>query len=340
MRVSEIIKYAIAFAVLLGIFFGGTYLLKGFLGTDYPMMVVVSQSMVPTLGVGDYIFVQHISGEDINAEPAPNGDIIVFLSPGSTDEYIVHRAINRYISDGSISFQTKGDNNQAPDSFRVPTNNIIGKVIGRVPIIGYFSLFIKTARGFGLIIGMMALTFVIDYILPPNRKNSGRFPILSIIPLLVAPIVIGSLWYNHTNILAIEYAAIALWYLGCFITPLAFHDDDSGVMLWLYHVVLLMLPIACDIVWWTKRIAPASWWLTQGSTLPINWFLMNETQAFGIAFNSVIGSLGPGIIIFFSTLYAKRKGWEPFYAIHMKMRGIPNLDPTIVEQEPTQPSNS
>jgi len=56
-RIREVLKYGVAFAVLMMVFFGGSYILKGVLGTDYPMMVVVSQSMVPTLGVGDYIIV-------------------------------------------------------------------------------------------------------------------------------------------------------------------------------------------------------------------------------------------------------------------------------------------
>ena len=71
-RIRELVKYGVAFAVLIMVFFGGSYILKGVLGTEYPMMVVVSQSMVPTLGVGDYIFVARIPDiEQINDGFAP-----------------------------------------------------------------------------------------------------------------------------------------------------------------------------------------------------------------------------------------------------------------------------
>ncbi len=256
-------KYGVAFAVLIMVFFGGSYVLKGVLGTEYPMMVVVSQSMVPTLGVGDYIIVAQIPDvENIKVGSNPDGEIIVFLKPGSTDEYIVHRAIRKTDTDGSVSYVTKGDNNVFSDGTPVPSGNVIGKVIGNIPIIGYFSLFIKTMRGFGLVIGFMALTFFIDYILPAKRPSVGRFPVLSFTPLLVAPLVAASFWFITSNSDS-PYARQRL--NRCLVhrlsnVPLAFHDDDTGAMLWLYHLVLVMLPIACDVTWWTSSITPSMWW--------------------------------------------------------------------------------
>src|SRR4030042_620476 len=185
-KLKELLKYGFAFGVLLMAFFGGSYILKGLLGTEYPMMVVVSQSMVPTLGVGDYIIVaQVLDAEQITAAAPPAGEIIVFLRPGSTDEYIVHRAIKRTSSNGGVSYVTTGANNSSAECTPVPSENVIGKVVGHIPIIGYFSLFIKTVRGFGLVIGFMTLAFFIDYILPAKKPAVGRFPPLALLPLLV-----------------------------------------------------------------------------------------------------------------------------------------------------------
>jgi len=332
-KYREIVKYGAAFAVLLLAFFGGSYILKGFLGTEYPMMVVVSQSMVPTLGVGDYIVVAKIP--DINTMPVgppPNGDIIVFIRPGTSDEYIVHRAIQKIDSNGNISFVTKGDNNSIADGTPVPTSNVMGMIVGHIPLIGYFSLFIKTARGFGLVLGFMALAFFIDYFLPKKRTGAGKFPLWSLTPLAAAFAVVVSFWFIPDNHPALESLAIAAWYLACFLLPLAFHDDDSGVMLWLYHLVLIMVPIACDVVWWTTGITPSMWWYQSGSTVPINWLLMKEQPAFDEVFGSVLWSLIPGVVIFVVTLYAKRKGWEPFDSLHRRIRGAPLEEPPV---EPT-----
>jgi signal peptidase I len=355
-RIKEVLKYGVAFAILMMVFFGGSYILKGVLGTEYPMMVVVSQSMVPTLGVGDYIIVAKIPDlKQITTGSPPEGEIIVFLRPGTTDEYIVHRAIRRIDSNGSVYYVTKGDNNGLPDGTPVPSSNVIGKVIGNVPIIGYFSLFIKTMRGFGLVIGFMALTFFMDYILPAKRPGAGRFPILSLLPLLVAPMVVASYWFipsqtqtqSQNAHLILDNVSLLVWYLACLLVPLAFHDDDSGAMLWLYHLVLIMLPIACDITWWTTNTTPSGWWVQSGGTVSINWFLLTEQPAFGTVFNSVLKSLIPGVVIFVVVLYAKRKGWEPFSSWERKLRGAPS-EPSAGEPQPetlvapvsTQPQTS
>ena len=325
-RLKEVIKYGVAFGVLLIAFFGGSYILKGLLGTEYPMMVVVSQSMVPTLGVGDYILVAQVpDAEQITAATPPDGEIIVFLRPGSIDEYIVHRAIRKNSSNGSVSYITKGDNNSFADGTPVPSTNVIGKVIGHIPIIGYFSLFIKTVRGFGLVIGFMILAFFIDYILPAKKPAVGRFPPLVLIPLLVAPLATASLWFasGSGSHLALDSLSIGAWYFVCLLIPLAFHDDDSGVMIWLYHLVLVMVPVACDLTWWTDHITPSMWWYQAGSTVPINWFLLKELPAFDAVFNSVLRSLLPGVVIFVVTLYAKRKTWEPFASLQRRLRGAP-----------------
>lgn len=340
-RIRETLKYGVAFAVLIMIFFGGSYVLKGVLGTEYPMMVVVSQSMVPTLGVGDYIIVAQIPDADkITVGPNPEGEIIVFLRPGSADEYIVHRAVRKVDVNGEVSYVTKGDNNAFADGTPVPSKNVVGKVIGNIPIIGYFSLFIKTMRGFGLVISFMALTFFIDYILPAKKPSVGRFPPLGLAPLLVAPIIAASFWFisgrtqsESQNIhLALDSIAISIWYLSCLIVPLVFNDDDTGAMIWLYHLVLVMLPIACDVTWWTSNITPSMWWYQSGGTVTINWFLLTETPSFGTVFDSVLRSLIPGAVIFVVTLYAKRKGWEPFSSLERRLRGAP-LEPPVMEPQ-------
>jgi signal peptidase len=321
----ELLKYGAAFLVLVGLFYGGSYLLKGVLGTEYPMMVVVSQSMVPNLGVGDYIFVQAIDDfDEVVTGPPLDGDILVFLRPGSRDEYIVHRAIEKHNRSNSWYFITKGDNNSFADGTPVPEENVIGRVVNRLPLLGYFSLFIKTMKGFGLVAVFMAISFFYEYVLP---KTSGgqipkRFNILSLIPFLPAILLIPYLWARTNNHLFYEYVAMFGWYIGCFLLPLSINDDDMGLMIWLYHLVLLIIPISCDIVWWTAGITPSNWWYTQGSTVPITWLLMEETPVFQRAFLQILSYLTPGSLLFLFTLFAKRKEWQPFKNLSDKLQKL------------------
>ena len=342
-RVKEALKYGIAFVLLITVFFGGSYVLKGVLGTEYPMMVVVSQSMVPTLGVGDYIIVAKVP--DVKQIPVgtnTDGEIIVFLKPGGTDEYIVHRAIKRIDSGGSVSYVTKGDNNAFADGSPVPSGNVMGKVVGNIPIIGYFSLFIKTLRGFGLVVAFMAIIFLLDYILPQKRPNVGHFNVLALVPTLVAPAVVVSFWFISSNAahLSLDMVAISTWYISCLILPLAFHDDDSASMIWLYDIVLIMLPIACDVTWWTLGITPSNWWPVLGGTVSVNWFLLPEMPSFGVVFDSVLKTLLPGVVIFIVTLFAKRRGWEPFDSWQRRLRGAPKVTPMTETSATTVPDQA
>jgi signal peptidase len=321
---KELLRYAVTFVVLIGLFYGGTQLLRYTLKTDNPMMVVISQSMVPTLGVGDFIFIKAIDDFDnINSGPPPEGDILVFLRPGFHDEYIVHRAIDKTKKDKGWIYTTKGDNNNFPDGVPIPQSNVIGKVVNRIPIMGYFSLFIKTMKGFLLVAFYMILSFFYDYILPKEtNKEVGKFNYLSILPFLISIFVLVGLYVEQGNAVQIEYFSLLAWYVGCIILPLSVNDDDMGLMIWLYHLVLVMIPIACDLVWWTLKITPSQWWTLQGSTVPITWLLMEETPAFNRAYIRILQYLLPGTIIFLSTMYAKRIKLHPIHKISLNLRGM------------------
>jgi hypothetical protein len=135
----------------------------------------------------------------------------------------------------------------------------------------------------------------------------------------------------------LNIVAVIAWYVGCLITPLAFDDDDSAAMLWLYHVVLIMLPIACDITWWSYSITPSMWWNQSGGTVSVNWFLLTEKASFSTVFDSVIKTLVPGAVIFVVTLFAKRRSWEPFVSWSRRLRGAPPEPPVPEPQPEAQP---
>lgn len=321
---KEILRYAATFIALIAVFYGGTTILRNTLGTSNPMMVVISQSMVPTLGVGDFIFIQSINDFDnVNIGDPPEGDILVFLKPNSTDEYIVHRAIGGTKTDGVWFYQTKGDNNMFADGFPVPQNHVSGKVVNRIPVLGYFSLFIKTMKGFGFVLVLMGISFFYDNILPAKEGNdNGRFNYVSLIPFTPAPLVLIKFWINPSDHATLETITIIAWYIGCLLLPLSTEDDDMGLMFWLYHLVLLMIPLSCDLVWWKTGITPSRWWRISGSIVPVSWLLMEETAQFNQAFNLIALWLVPGILLFLGLLYAKRKGYEPIVSLSRKIRKV------------------
>jgi signal peptidase len=323
---KEYLKYFAFFIVIAIVAFGGIQVLKASLKTQYPVMVVVSESMIPILGVGDFILVGQVQDfDDVVAEPQPEGDILVFLKPGTSDEYIVHRAVEKTNNNGEWYFVTKGDNNAVQDGRPVKESNVMGRVIGNIPILGYFPMLIKTSRGLITVVGLMGIVFFADYIMPDKReeRTGGKFPWLTILPFIVAPLVFIFFSFMHDNRLDLELAALAAWYVGCLIAPMAFEDDDMGLMFWLYHFVLTMIPLGCDLVWWMTGITPSEWWYVEGSTVPITFLLQRETPMFIEAFEQFAILLLPGCALFFIITILKRRGFEPIMTLSRWIRRVP-----------------
>jgi len=142
------------------------------------MYVITSQSMAPTLDVGDLVIRGDKDAEDIKADEE-DGDIVILR--GATYFYengfdplfwgnldgdipIIHRAIDKKKIDGKWYFKTKGDNNMVADggyTFKnkskdydyivieyndseviyICETEVLGIVIFTIPYIGYLNLY-------------------------------------------------------------------------------------------------------------------------------------------------------------------------------------------------------
>lgn len=112
--------------------------------------VIVSPSMVPTINVNDGIIIKRVDEEELNI-----GDIITFdaMDVAHSGYTITHRIVGKYAEkDGGYFYKTKGDNNTKEDDQVVKDENVHGKVIFRIPKIGYIQKFISTPTGFILCI--------------------------------------------------------------------------------------------------------------------------------------------------------------------------------------------
>ena len=172
---NSYVKTVILAVVIIGIVMGFWIGLKAGLRTDYPLLTVASGSMVPTLNVGDLIAVQGIENASaLYVAPKPDGEIIVFRSPRMEGELIVHRAIYKALnpSDQLWYFRTEGDANFSPDNWfgsetwngMISQNRIVGRVIGKVPWVGYIPLYIRTREGIILIVILIVLILMAEYL--------------------------------------------------------------------------------------------------------------------------------------------------------------------------------
>ena len=159
--------------VLIGILFvatyGGVAVLRIVLDTDSPLMVVSSGSMVPVLNVGDIIIVRGV--DPLTITP---GTIIIFHSPYEYDMPIVHRVVAVVNDNGSIFFETKGDHNEVQDGWRVPSENLIGVFVMKIPYLGLVSLELRGPLGVTLIILLVAVIIALEYNESKAATSKGK----------------------------------------------------------------------------------------------------------------------------------------------------------------------
>ena len=161
---------------LLFIFYFGDLLYNIHSGEDKPPLfdayVIVSPSMVPTIHVQDAIVIKRVDLVDIK-----QGDIISFLGTDSyySGKVITHRVIGiEKSSDGQFLYRTKGDNNNVAGGSLVNEDNVYGKVIFRIPMLGYVRKFLMTYFGWILCIVLPLLYLILSEVIRVRKLLKNK----------------------------------------------------------------------------------------------------------------------------------------------------------------------
>ena len=137
----------------------------------YSAYVIVSGSMEPIIKVRDAVLVRRYDPDDVKV-----GDVITYRA---TDEtyygiLITHRVVDIQYENGKKIYVTKGDNNPTIDRSPIEGNQIYGKVIMRIPKIGYIKYFLISSYGWIIAIVIPSLGIIIYDIMKifKNLKNT------------------------------------------------------------------------------------------------------------------------------------------------------------------------
>lgn len=101
-------------------------------------VTIVSNSMLPTYSRGDVIVYEKMSSGDLIK--LEKNSIIVYRVE---NQLVAHRVVNVIQENGIIKFQTKGDNNNGPDTDLVAINQIVGVYRFHLKYIGYPSVWLN-----------------------------------------------------------------------------------------------------------------------------------------------------------------------------------------------------
>lgn len=153
-----------------------------------------------TFHTGDMVIIQGVDAASLNAN-YPNSDIIVFQRPdlpeSNPESKIVHRIVSEEKINGKLYFHTKGDGNGAPDVWPNPPNTavdywqpdpsdpssthngavsqdfIYGKVIMRIPWLGWVSILAQQYFLLPVIVAIIVLLILVEFVLP-ILKQKGK----------------------------------------------------------------------------------------------------------------------------------------------------------------------
>ena len=122
-----------------------------FFSPDYNLYLVRSESMRPTIDMGDLIITGPLDNPT-NGEVKP-GTIITYRYQ---NEMVTHRVF----SSESTTLITKGDATEDPDPWTVNHSDIKGVYLFKIPYVGYVTSFIQTKLGWFLAIIVPAALLV------------------------------------------------------------------------------------------------------------------------------------------------------------------------------------
>ena len=122
---------------------------------NYKIKIVKSGSMEPAISTGSIVVVKAFS--DYQA-----GDIITFGKDSKDQVPTTHRIVDIRIESGNPIYVTRGDANDTDDSKEVRKNEIIGRVLFHIPVLGYLIDFARQPLGFIVLIVLPAAIVIFD----------------------------------------------------------------------------------------------------------------------------------------------------------------------------------
>ena len=137
-----------------------------FLG--YAPMIVLTDSMYPSIQKGDLIIVK-----ETDAERLQEGDVISFYDPDSAANSVVTHRIVRVDYANGLSFVTKGDANNAEDT-PVPAANVVGLYQTKIKGAGNVAMFLQTPAGLVVCVGVPLILLVVYELLRGRKSRKAK----------------------------------------------------------------------------------------------------------------------------------------------------------------------
>jgi len=140
----------------------------------YGAYVIVSGSMEPIIKIKDAVLIRRVDSDS----ELKQGDVVTYRAtdPSYYGVLITHRIVEIKEENGKKIYVTKGDHNETVDRSPIELSQINGKVVMRIPKIGYIKYFLVTSYGWIIAIVIPSLLVIsMDIVkLIKNIMNGGK----------------------------------------------------------------------------------------------------------------------------------------------------------------------
>ncbi|MCR4264086.1 MAG: signal peptidase I [Candidatus Roizmanbacteria bacterium] len=171
----------------------------------YRAFVVMSASMEPQIQTGSLIITQKVNPHDLQEQ-----DVVTFVRPDDTQEFVTHRIVSVSKPEGIPLFKTKGDNNDTEDIWTLVGGGVVGKVVTVIPKLGYALSFARTKIGIALLIIVPAFFIIIDEIKILHhlikRKKQSIEPESTLTALLLLAFGIATFIFSESTQAVVSYS--------------------------------------------------------------------------------------------------------------------------------------
>ena len=168
-KIKKIISIFIYIIIIPIIVINITLIVKSFIEPNkipdfigYKNFVIVSESMEPTIMVGDAIFVKKVPEKEIKIN-----DIISFHDGECIN---THRIVGVSEENGIKMYRTKGDNNRGEDKEKVSYDQIEGKYLFKINNFGNLIKVLQSKVTLVILILLVCLNTYFNYRLKYKRK--------------------------------------------------------------------------------------------------------------------------------------------------------------------------
>ena len=168
-KIKKIISIYIYIIIIPIIVINITLIVKSFIKPNkipdfigYKNFVIVSESMEPTIMVGDAIFVKKVPEKEIKIN-----DIISFHDGECIN---THRIVGVSEENGIKMYRTKGDNNRGEDKEKVSYDQIEGKYLFKINNFGNLIKVLQSKVTLVILILLVCLNTYFNYRLKYKRK--------------------------------------------------------------------------------------------------------------------------------------------------------------------------